>query len=146
MKPFTLDAVLKYRKQLEDMATQRLHQAIEVEARLHEALLQVQKELAELYDSLQTDKERGTTVDRLILFNYRIDLVNEQALRGQKELEKQQVQVANKRQQLVKASKDRKIMEKLREQQNAAYAKYLEKKETGMLDEIAVLAHARKQG
>ena len=49
------------------------------------------------------------------------------------------------KQHLVKTSKDRKIMEKLREQQNAAHAKYLEKKESGMLDEIAVLAHARKQ-
>lgn len=146
MKPFTLGAVLKYRKQLEDLATQRLHQALEAEARLHEALLQDQKELAELYDNLQTDKEQGTTVDRLILFGHRIDLVNEQVTRRQNELEKQRIQVANKKQQLVKASKDRKIMEKLREQQNAAYEKYLEKKEAGMLDEIAVLAHARKQG
>jgi hypothetical protein len=97
MKPFTLDAVLKYRKQLEDMATQRLHQAIEAEVRLREALLQDQKELAELYDSLQTDKERGTTVDRLILFGHRIDLVNEQVKRRQNELEKHQVQVAKKK-------------------------------------------------
>jgi flagellar biosynthesis chaperone FliJ len=37
-------------------------------------------------------------------------------------------------------------MEKLREQQNAAYRHFLEKKETNMLDEIAVLSHERKQG
>ncbi len=146
MKPFTLHAVLKYRKQLEDVAIQRLYQVMEVEARLHEALLQVQEELAELYKGLQTDKEQGITIDRLILFDHRIELIKEQAVHRQNELEKQQAQVAIKRQQMIKASKDRKIMEKLREQQNAAYAKYLEKKETGMLDEIAVLSHARKQG
>ncbi|MBV5316600.1 MAG: flagellar export protein FliJ [Desulfobulbaceae bacterium] len=145
MKPFTLHAVLKYRQQLEDMARQRLYQALEVEARLLEALLEVNAELAELYSSLRWDQEHGTTVDRLILFDHRIELVKEEAARRQTELDKQQVQVENKRKQLIKTSKDRKIMEKIREQQNAAYAKYLEKKEAGMLDEIAVLSHARKQ-
>jgi flagellar protein FliJ len=144
MKPFTMHAVLKYRHQLEDAALQSLHQALEVEARLQEALLQAEAELTELYSGLQQDKNRGTTVDRLLLFDYRIELVKQQVELRQNDLEKQQVQVANKRQQLVKASKGRKIMEKLQEQQNAAYAKYLEKKELGMLDEIAVLSHERK--
>ena len=146
MKPFTMHAVLKYRQQLEDVARQRLYQAMEEEARMQKALLQINEELIDLYSGLQQDKEQGTTVDRLILFDHRIEVVKELAVLRQTELKKQQVQVANKRQQLVKTSKDRKIMEKLREQQNAAYAQYLEKKETIMLDEIAVLSYARKQG
>lgn len=146
MKPFTMHAVLKYRQQLEDVARQRLYQAMEEEARMQKALLQINEELTDLYSGLQKDKEQGTTVDRLILFDHRIEVVKELAVLRQNELKKQQVQVANKRQLLVKASKDRKIMEKLREQQNAAYAQYLEKKETIMLDEIAVLSYARKQG
>ncbi len=144
MKPFTMHAVLKYRHQLEDVALQSLHKALEVEARLQEALLQAEAELTELYSGLQHDKNQGTTVDRLLLFDNRIELVKQQVELRHNDLEKQQVQVANKRQQLIKASKGRKIMEKLQEQQNAAYAKYLEKKELGMLDEIAVLSHERK--
>jgi flagellar FliJ protein len=144
MKPFSMHAVLKYRHQLEDVALQSLHQALEVEVRLQEALLQAEVELTELYSGLQQDKNQGTTVDRLLLFDNRIELVKQQVELRRNDLEKQQVQVANKRQQLVKASKGRKIMEKLQEQQNAAYAKYLEKKELGMLDEIAVLSHERK--
>jgi flagellar FliJ protein len=143
MKPFTLHAVLKYRHQLENVALQSLHQALEVEARLREALVQAEAELTELYSGLEQDKNQGTTVDRLLLFDNRIELVKHQVELRQNDLEKQQVQVANKRQQLVKASKGRKIMEKLQEQQNAAYAKYLEKKELSMLDEIAVLSHER---
>jgi flagellar FliJ protein len=143
MKPFTLHAVLKYRHQLENVALQSLHQALEVEARLREALVQAEAELTELYSGLQQDKNQGTTVDRLLLFDNRFELVKHQVELRQNDLEKQQVQVANKRQQLVKASKGRKIMEKLQEQQNAAYAKYLEKKELSMLDEIAVLSHER---
>lgn len=144
MKPFTMHAVLKYRRQLEDSARQGLYQALEVEARLQEMLFQAEEELTGLYTSLQLDKEQGTTVDRLVLFEHRIDLVKQQVETRRSDLEKQQVQVANKRQQLVNASKGRKIMEKLQEQQNAAFAKFLEKKELGMLDEIAVLSHERK--
>lgn len=144
MKPFTMHAVLKYRRQLEDSARQSLYQALEVEARLQEMLFQAEEELTGLYTSLQLDKEQGTTVDRLLLFEHRIDLIKQQVETRRNDLEKQQVQVANKRQQLVNASKGRKIMEKLQEQQNAAFAKFLEKKELGMLDEIAVLSHERK--
>jgi len=144
VKPFTMHAVLKYRRQLEDSARQGLYQALEVEARLQEMLFQAEEELTGLYTSLQLDKEQGTTVDRLVLFEHRIDLVKQQVETRRSDLEKQQVQVANKRQQLVNASKGRKIMEKLQEQQNAAFAKFLEKKELGMLDEIAVLSHERK--
>jgi len=145
MKPFALHAVLKYRRQLVDAAQKRLFQAQEKEAKLKEALRLVEEELAELYAGLQRENEQGITVDRLVLFDHRIDLVKEQVARRKTELEKQQLLVAQKRQQLVKASKDRKIIEKLEEQQNAAYKKYIEKKEAGMLDEIAVLSHERNR-
>ena len=145
MKPFTLHAVLKYRHQLEDRALQNLAQALQVEARLREALHQVEQELADLYAGLQRDREQGTTVDRLILFDQRIDLVKTQVAERRAAVEKQQVQVNKRRQQLLKASKDRKVIEKLKEQQNAAYKHHLDKLEAGMLDEIAVLSHERRR-
>ncbi|MCL1981026.1 MAG: flagellar export protein FliJ [Proteobacteria bacterium] len=145
MKPFSMHAVLKYRKQLEDSAQQALHQALEAEMRLQEAVFRSEKELVELYTDLQQEQIQGTTVDRLRLFESRIDLERRELETRQKELSKQQAQVAKKRQMLIKRSKDKKIIEKLREQQNAAYARFLEKKELAMLDEIAVLAHERKQ-
>lgn len=145
MKPFALHAVLKYRHQLEDQALQSLAQAMAEETRLRQALNQVEEELAELYHDLQRDKEQGTTVDRLILFDQRIDLVKTQVAERRTALEKQQLQVNKRRQQLLKASKDRKVIEKLKEQQNAAYKHHLDKLEAGMLDEIAVLSHERRR-
>lgn len=145
MKPFSLHAVLKYRRQLEDRALQSLAQAVDVETRLTEALRAVEDELAGLYNDLQRDKEHGTSVDRLLLFDQRIDLVKEQVQQRRTALEKQRTQVAKRRQALLRAGKERKIMEKMEEQQNAAYTRYREKLEAGMLDEIAVLSHDRKQ-
>lgn len=145
MKPFSMHAVLKFRKQLEDSARQQLYQALELEARLLEATMQTEDALSGLHRDAQRDKELGTSIDRMLLFEYRIDLVKQQLAAQRSDLEKQQAQVSIKRQQLVKASRDRKVMEKLKEQQNAAYVKYLDKKEMAMLDEIAVLSHERNR-
>lgn len=145
MKSFNMHAVLKYRKQLEDNARQQLYQALELEARLLEATMQTEAALSDLCLDAQRDKEQGTSVDRMLLFEYRIDLVKQQLEDHRSDLEKQQAQVSIKRQQLVKASKDRKVMEKLKEQQNTAHARYLDKKEMAMLDEIAVLSHERNR-
>jgi flagellar FliJ protein len=145
MKPFSLHAVLKFRQQLETRALQNLAEAMVVEQQRRAALEAVEEELNGLYAELQQDKEQGTSVDRLIMFDQRIDLVKEQVHQCKKALEKQQGQVAKKRQLLLKASKEKKIIEKLAEQQNAAYKKHLEKLEAGMLDEIAVLSHERRR-
>jgi flagellar FliJ protein len=144
MKPFALETVLRYRGQVEDAARQKLHQAMAEEVRLGEAVAKIQADLDDLYAHLCREQESGITADRLALFTYRLAIVREDNERLALTLEKQRQLVAQKRQLLIKASKDRKIMEKLKEQQNAAYRQYLDKKETGMLDEFAVLFHERK--
>lgn len=145
MKPFSMHAVLKYRQRLEDVARQNMHRALEQEARLRDALIRSQDELASLHRDLQQESTGGTTADRLLLFEYRIDLVKEQIIRRQNDLDKQQIQVAKKRQYLVKTSKDKKIMEKLQEQQNAAFQRSLVRREAAVLDEIAVLSYGRQK-
>ncbi|MBM9537432.1 flagellar export protein FliJ [Desulfobulbus alkaliphilus] len=144
MKPFTMHAVLKYRQQLEDVARKNLHRALEQATRLEEALLRSQDELAALHKDLRRESEHGTNSDRLLLFERRIRLVQEEIIRRQKDFDKHQIMVTKKRQQLVSASKDRKVMEKLREQQNTAFRNSLARKEAAMLDEIAVLSHGRQ--
>ena len=144
MKPFTLHAVSKFRSQLETKALQELALAMKKEQELYEAYEATNQELNSLYAGLQHDKKQGTTVDRLLMFDQRIDLVQEVLHKRKKALEKQRGQVAKKRQHLLLASKNRKIIEKLEEQQNAAYKKHLERLEAGMLDEIAVLSHQHK--
>jgi flagellar FliJ protein len=145
MKPFTMHAVLKYRRQLEDKALQNLTRELRIEAQLQEEFPQAEEELAGLSTALEHAQQRGISVDRLILFHQRIDLVKDLVAQRQTALKKQQAQVAIKRQLLLKASQDRKVIEKLKEQQNATYKRHLEKLEAGMLDEIAVLSHERRR-
>ena len=144
MKPFTMHAVLKYRQQLEDVALQQMHRALEQAAQLQEALSRSEEALATLHQDLQRESEQGTTSDRLLLFERRIQLIQEEIIRRRNDLDKHQLMVTKRRQQLVKTSKDRKVMEKMQEKQNAAFRKNLARKEAAVLDEIAVLSHGRQ--
>ena len=51
--------------------------------------------------------------------------------------------VLRERENTIKRSKERKVMEKLKEKQNATWQQYLNKKEAALLDEIAVIFHER---
>jgi flagellar protein FliJ len=141
MKPFTLHSVLKYRRQLEDGARQHLFEALEAQAARQRQLGLADQELDELYALEMRSMETGVTPDRLALFEHRIDLIRKRRTTLQEELEKQTEQVRLRRRQLLAASKERRVMEKLRDNQNLAYQRHIDKKEAAMLDEIAVLFH-----
>ncbi len=142
MKPFAMDSVLTYRQQLEDAARQKLFKALEQEAALRERLRKKQDELATLYRDLEREKT-ATTAQRLMLYERRIHIVREQLAKLEEKMARQQERVKQRRRHLLKASQERKVLEKLREQQNKQYRDYLHKKEAQMLDEIAVLFHER---
>lgn len=57
-------------------------------------------------------------------------------------LEKKEI-CENKRTHLIKKSRDYKVLQELKERQNSAWKKYIDKKEANMLDEIAILHHER---
>jgi flagellar FliJ protein len=143
MKPFTMEPVLNYRQQLEDVAKQKLHAALEEEDALLQQITAVKDALTDLFRRLETARTKGTTVDMLVLFENRIVITNEQLTKMQKEHVILKQKIKRRRKELLSTSKDRKILEKLRDQQNLAYRKYIDKKENAALDEIAVLFHER---
>ena len=57
------------------------------------------------------------------------------------ELSKRHEKAESERDILLKRSKEKQAMEKLKEKQNAAYRYYLNKKEAALLDEIAIIYH-----
>ena len=143
MQPFKLDAVIKFRKQLEDTARQNLFTALEEKAAAQAVLTRQQQDLDHLYLSLQQEKEQGTTAPRLIMLDNRIALVKEEVSTAREVVEKNQIKVENKRNALLKTSQDRQVNEKMKEKQNNTYKQFLNKKELAMLDELAVLFHKK---
>jgi len=143
VKPFAMDSVLKYRQQLEDAARQELFKAQEKETALRLRLREAEEELETLYRNLEQERRDATTAERLILYERRIGIVRERVAALADKVAGQQERVRRRRRHLLKASQERKVLEKLREQQNRNYRNHLEKKEALMLDEIAVLFHER---
>ncbi len=141
MQPFKLDTVLRIRRQAEEKARQALFAAMEKEQQANHVLQAAQQELEDLYMNLQSQYSQGTSVTQLELIENWISVVKQKIKKAEQEVLTVKRQTESKRQKLLKASKDLKIMEKMKEQQNNAYKQYLNKKERAMLDELAVLFH-----
>jgi len=143
MKPFDLDPVLRYRKQKEDSARQRLFQAQKEEGRLMETLERRRQSLDGLYRSLEEERKNALHADRLLLYERRIAMEQEEIRTLTEKLAAQRRIIDRRRRRLLKASQERKALDKLKQRQNMAYRKYIDKKEAIMLDEIAVLKYKR---
>ena len=144
MKPFSMEPVLRYRKQLEDEARQKLFISRRKEAEISRQLKDAQQIVTDLYGNLEREKREGTTADRLLLYENRILLEQENVQDLQKQLARQQQEVARRRRRLLHAGQEKKALEKLKEKQNIAYKQFREHQEAAMLDEIAVLRHNRR--
>jgi flagellar FliJ protein len=143
MKPFSLDSVLNYRVQLEKIAKNRLFEA---EKKRAEALVRLQKEetiFRTLISDLAERQSQGMDVDEMIRYEERITLVKSEVDNLRTTLAEKEKAVLRERENTIHKSKERKVMEKLKERQNDAWQQYLDKKEAALLDEIAVIFHER---
>lgn len=143
MKPFSLNSVLKYRVQLEKIAKNRLYEA---EKKRAEALLRLQQEET-IFRTLVSDlaglQSQGMDVDEMIRYEERITLIKNEVNSLRTTLAEREKAVLVERENTLHKSKERKVMEKLKERQDIAWQQYLNKKEAAMLDEIAVIFHER---
>jgi flagellar FliJ protein len=144
MKPFSLLTVLKHRKILEDQAIRHLIQAQEAEQSARQQLRENEETLAQIIKTLAGEQIHGIEVIRQAQFEQRILLLEKQRLTLQTILRGKKEEVSRARRHLISRSKDRKIMETLQTKQNEAWQLHLHRKETAVLDEIAVIFHARE--
>lgn len=143
MKPFSLDTVLKYRKRLEDIAKNRLHEAQTARQMVQDRLAAEEQEYAGLLATLDRRQFEGIDILELIRYEEQIMFSKNRIAAIRKTLDDKIARVVEARELLIRRSKERNVMEKLKTRQNQAWQNYLDKKEAAMLDEIAVLYHER---
>ncbi len=141
MKPFSLETVLDYRKRLEDIAKNRLFEAQSEKQKVQDKLRQEETSYAHLLETLDRLQTEGIAILELIRYEDQILFTKHRIVAIQKTLSEKITRVAAEREHLVKRSKERKIMEKLKEKQNRSWQEYLNKKEAALLDEIAIIFH-----
>lgn len=145
MKPFALENVLKYRKRQEDNAVLRLTTAIRNKEVIRKRLIILQQQRIEIDIRIKKIKETPIEISDLIRCENRIYWLKQQEEKENKELDSATKKIQKERQNVLKKSREKKALEKLKVKQNSNWKKYLEKKENAQLDEIAVLSYEPDQ-
>lgn len=141
VKPFTLDVVLNYRKRLEDIARQRFVEAKKIRETIRKKLKSEEETFSELCAESERLQADGITIAELIQYEERIGYLKKSIQAIRKTLAEKEELVAAKQKNLATRSKERQVLERLKEQQNTVWKEYLSKREALMLDEIAVIRH-----
>ncbi len=143
-KPFTLDSVLTFRKREENLAQEQFSQARLAVEKAEERLEIAKQEQEQLILTLEKEQKKGLLALEQARFEERIQYSSTQIQLLKNALKEKTGIAEKKRNNLIKKSKEFKILDALKEQQNKAWKDYLNKKEAAMLDEIAILHHDRK--
>ncbi|OEU46235.1 MAG: flagellar export protein FliJ [Desulfobulbaceae bacterium S3730MH12] len=141
MKPFNLDTVLDYRKRLEDIAIHRLAEAKRQEKIIQQKLDEDRRNLAALIKEIEQLQNETISILDLINFENRILFLKKNIHSVKTKLHEKSENRNKMQENLIEKSKNRQIMASLKDQQNRAWKKYLDKKEVAMLDEIATIRH-----
>ncbi|MFH1033270.1 MAG: flagellar export protein FliJ [Pseudomonadota bacterium] len=141
---FRLQTVLDHRHHLEDLAfAQFAHfQKVQQQCELHLAWLG--DEMTRARFDLAGREQAGMPAKDFILANEYVTVLRLQVLREQARLPMLKAQTEEARLKLVEATKDRKVLESLRDTHRADYDRQELLAEQRLLDEVAVGSFARR--
>ncbi|WP_305045782.1 flagellar export protein FliJ [Geoalkalibacter sp.] len=140
---FKLQPVLNYRQILEDQAKQELARSLQQEADLLERITAEEQELESLYQEYEQRQQIGISCEAMLLFQNRISHKVESVARMVESMERLRRQILHKRQELTEASREKKLLEKLKEKNEQEFQQELKRREGIVLDEVAVQFHRR---
>lgn len=141
MKPFSLDVVLDYRKRLEDQAMNKLFEARKEKETIEEKITLKELMYQGFLNNRDDIQQDGCPILDLITVEAKIDFTDKQLQELKTLLSQKEASVQRAHQNLLTRSKEKQVLEKLKDKQNREWQKYLNKKEAAMLDEIAILRH-----
>ena len=136
MKPFTfsLEKVLKLREYREDEAKIELGRAIGLLAELENRLSALGKERARAAAAQFSPGNSAVQIQQYMFYLLRLDNTKEQLL---KETALAQMKVEETRTLFIEASRERKVLDKLKEKRQKEYRKEFYAEETKTLDDIS---------
>lgn len=143
VKKFTMDSVLRFRKQQEDILTQKYLHVQRQEAETRKKLECLSSDHTQLVTTLSKKQEDGINVSDLARFEERMTYLKQQKEFVKNELTRRQKTVEKARKRLLAKSQEHKALKTLKEKQDNAWKEHLNRKEAIMLDEIAILRHDR---
>lgn len=144
MKPFSLDTVLSYRERLEDLAKNKLAEALQAHKDAQKVLSDLEADYQEKAVLIEKVQMEGVGINDLIRLEEHLAYTKQRIAEERDTLEQRRKDVEKSRLHLLDKSRERQVMEKLKEKQNDAWKQHLNKKEAAFLDEIAIVFHDKK--
>lgn len=143
---FRLQGVLNYRKQIEDVKVRELAEAKGALLEIEEALKKNSAEEAEFFERAGSSRMSGTiTADQAVLQSLYWDRLLEKE-RVCRQLERRvSEEVERRRQAALKASRDKKLLENLKERKLRAHQAEVAGEEQRFLDEHSAIAFVRRE-
>jgi flagellar FliJ protein len=141
MAPFKLNTVLKHRQRLEDIARNKFIEAKEMADNVLNRRNSEKIRLLKILEEREKRQKEGIEITMLLRYEEMVTRL-ETNLKGiEKNLREKKKLVEQMHAGLLTHTKERQAMEQLRDEQNRAWRKEIERKEAQMLDEIAVMRH-----
>ena len=135
MKPFTfsLEKVLNLRKYYEDEAKIELGRAVGILAELESRLHSVGRERVKAASEQFVPGNSAAMMQQYMFYILRLDNAKEQLL---KETALAEMKVEEAREEFLEASRERKVLDKLKDKRQKEYSKIVRTEETKVLDDI----------
>jgi len=133
-----LQSVLNYRTTLEEQAQQALALSRQQQQELIAAIATEQQELDGQDQVLKQRQEEGLTIAEIDIYESRIHHCRRRRAQLQEQLAGLEKKIVKQRAALLKTARDRQVMDKLKERQEAEFRREQERKERNQLDEISL--------
>jgi len=141
---FRLQALLKYKKHLEEMARQEMAKAISRVNACEERIQTLGKERRDVAHSLEQQVEKGMGSGEFKRYHEFIGVMDQMLVSQKKTKQRLEKELVEKRSMLAKRTIDKRAMERLREKRADEYTREMLKEEQKALDEVASLKRARE--
>jgi flagellar FliJ protein len=141
---FRLQSVLDHRRHLEELAMNTFAETMRALTQAEEQIRWLEEEHSRARDELQNNNTNGIPAKDYILANEYATVLRLQSLREQSRLPMLKSESERARQKLLEATRDRKVLETLREKHLTRYNREQLIFEQKLLDEAAISGHARR--
>jgi flagellar protein FliJ len=143
---FRLESVLEFRKKIEDDRKKELAQLKELLEKEQDFLRELEVKITQVQDKMREQQSESLCNIEEMLNYYRYFISCKERAKEQVSLIESLIEsVEHKREDLVAASKERKIMEKLKENQYKEYKKLMDSWETKIIDELATNGYTHRR-
>lgn len=135
---FRFETVLKVKEKKEEQLKREFMQLIALKIRQENLLKEIEKEKQKMAKEKFNEKQSGTDIQTLIYYEEYCNLLRKEISLTEKKIKELQEKADIKREELIEASKQKKIFEKLKQSDFNEFKALLLKNEQQILDEIAI--------